>query len=146
MNIGIPIDPRRSGVILALGGATFLVASLFVSVLLAIVDEAFFQQAYPSDNANLLTWFGHKIVYAAAVASCFVFVEAAMPVRPWLQGVVASLIAWLVVVSVYLGLSAVVVLPASVWWWWALYGLLVTVPSGAGMGVVSHRYQVRSGQ
>ena len=146
MNGGHPISTRRSGVIVVLGGATFLVVSLLISVLLALIDEAFFERAYRSDGTVLLVWFGHKIVYAAAVAICLIFVEAALPVRSWFQGVVAALISWVVVVSVFLGMSSVVVLPGSVWLWWALYSLLVTVPSGAAMGIVSHRYLLRTGR
>ena len=127
-----------------LGSLAFFLVSLLLAFILAIPDEAFFEQIYDEvslwrgdfsgSSKFLYGWVTQKMIFAMGFSLVFQWIFPSIQGPGWRRGIIFGLSTCLFVWATYLGLWSVLDLPGILWIWWGGYYLIISVIGGAAMG------------
>ena len=127
-----------------LGALVFFLVSVALAFVLAIPDEALFEEIYKalplwrgeleSNSSLFLAWIAQKMIFALGISLLFHWVSPSMKGPGWRRGILFGLCTCPLIWATYLGLWTLFTLPASIWIWWGSYYLILVTISGAAMG------------
>jgi hypothetical protein len=127
-----------------LAGCVYVVTSILVSLVLALPDEAFFEDLYPArleqPRWGLLLWLAHKVLYGLGVGMLYHWARTALRGPGWRQGSLFGIVTATLSVATYLGEWPVLGGEGALWFWWSVCAVIAGTVSGAAMGTAVERF------